>query len=138
MGILDVAAQTQEKKLVKIMGSIDKLSFMRPTYQSFVRKWRGIVFSQWINNELFANKNLSRVDIQRCLHGNSIASSYVSSQNGQSCPSVSSAPNSPNSHVGSSVIGLPPHAAAYNNNNKISNISIKDHNHSKFIVQLCT
>ena len=27
MAVLDVAAQTQEKKLIKIMGSIDKLSF---------------------------------------------------------------------------------------------------------------
>ena len=61
--VLDVAAQTQEKKLVKMMGSIDKLSFMQPT---------------WIDDELFGNKNLSRVDIQRCLYGNinSIASSY--------------------------------------------------------------
>ena len=52
---------TRKTKLIKIMGSIDKFSFMQPT-------------CQWINN-------LSRVDIQRCLQGNSIASSYVSAQN---------------------------------------------------------
>ena len=96
------------------MGSIDQLSLMQPTCQLFVRKWRGIVFSQWINDELFANKNLSRVDIQRCLHGSSIASSYVAAQNGQSSvPSVSSAPSSSNSRVGSLVVGLASHAAPY-------------------------